>query len=137
MTAARPLPIETIDIATLRFGILRLPAEELLEFPEGIPGFEEQTRWVLLPVREGLGWLQAVDLPSLAFLVVAPERVVPGAWADAPGSWAIVTLGATPAEATANLLAPIRIDPRTRQGHQAIHPEAGFGTAQPFDLAAT
>jgi flagellar assembly factor FliW len=136
MTAARPLPIETIDIATLRFGILRVPAGDLLDFPDGIPGFEEQTRWVLLPVREGLGWLQAVDLPSLAFLVATPGQVERGAWADEPEYWAIITLGPTPTEATANLMAPVRIDGVARLGRQEIRTESGFTTAHRFTLPA-
>lgn len=136
MIAAESLPIETIEIATIRFGILRLPMDQLLAFPAGIPGFPDQTRWALLPVRDGLGWLQAVDLPALAFLVVSPGRVVAGAWAEEPDYWAIVTLGATPSAATANLLAPLRLDTATGTGGQEIRTEAGFTTAHPFDLSA-
>ncbi|HPF62772.1 MAG TPA: flagellar assembly protein FliW [Gemmatimonadales bacterium] len=136
MTAAQSLPIETIDIATLRFGVLRLPIDQLLDFPAGIPGFPDQTRWALLPVRDGVAWLQAIDLPALAFLLVEPGLVVAGAWADEPDYWAIVTLGDTPAEASANLLAPLRIDRRTGLGGQEIRTEAGYTTAHRFDLSA-
>jgi flagellar assembly factor FliW len=61
-------------IETSRFGTLDLDEKVFIEFPWGIPGFEPLKRYVLLEHRQGpFQWLQAVDEPSLAFVVCEPE----------------------------------------------------------------
>jgi flagellar assembly factor FliW len=63
-------------IETSRFGTLDLDEKVFIEFPWGIPGFEQIKRYVLLEHREGpFQWLQAVDEPGLAFVVCEPEAV--------------------------------------------------------------
>ncbi len=63
-------------IQTTRFGALDLDESTFIHFPWGIPGFEELKRYVLMDHREGpLQWLQAVDEPSVAFVVCPPEVV--------------------------------------------------------------
>lgn len=65
-----------MQIETTRFGALDLDEKTFIHFPWGIPGFEELKRFVLLDHREGpLKWLQAVDEPSVAFVVCPPETV--------------------------------------------------------------
>jgi flagellar assembly factor FliW len=61
-------------IETSRFGLLEIDEAALIEFPWGIPGFEQVKRYVMLDHREGpFHWLQAVDEPELAFVVCEPE----------------------------------------------------------------
>jgi flagellar assembly factor FliW len=63
-------------IETSRFGPLDLDETVYIEFPWGIPGFEQVKRYVLLEHSEGpFQWLQAVDEPSVAFVVCQPEVV--------------------------------------------------------------
>jgi flagellar assembly factor FliW len=63
-------------IETSRFGTLDLDEKVFIEFPWGIPGFEQVKRYVLLEHRQGpFQWLQAVDEPGLAFVVCEPEFV--------------------------------------------------------------
>jgi flagellar assembly factor FliW len=63
-------------IETSRFGTLDLDENVFVEFPWGIPGFEQVKRYVLLEHRQGpFQWLQAVDEPGLAFVVCEPEVV--------------------------------------------------------------
>lgn len=65
-----------MQIETTRFGTLDLDETTFIHFPWGIPGFEELKRYVLLDHREGpFKWLQAVDDPSIAFVVCPPEAV--------------------------------------------------------------
>ncbi|HET9065677.1 MAG TPA: flagellar assembly protein FliW [Gemmatimonadales bacterium] len=136
MTAtAMSLGHDVAEVVTLRFGTLAVPTDELLHFPAGLPGFETALDFVLLPVRPGLAWLQSAEIPALAFLLVEPVRVNPEAWADDSSAWAVVTFGRTPADATANLMAPIRIDASSRTAEQVIAASSGFTTAEPFDLA--
>lgn len=135
MTAATALSLSAdLQISTRRFGMLHVPSHAVVTFPDGLPGFEELHRFALLPVRDGVAWLQSIDLPALAFLLAHPERIVPGAWADTPGSWVIITLGGPTGDATANLLAPLIIDPVTRQGRQQIAADGRWSTAHPVTL---
>lgn len=135
MTAAPlPLPPVLLRCETRRFGPLNIPASSIYWFPHGLPGFAELHEFALLPVRDGVGWLQALELASLAFLLVVPGLVVAGAWAELPGAWAIVTLGETPASCTANLRAPLILDPAQRTGEQRITQEESWSVAHPLNL---
>jgi flagellar assembly factor FliW len=61
-------------IETSRFGPLEFAENVFIEFPWGIPGFEQVKRFVLLEHKQGpFQWLQAVDEPDLAFVVCSPE----------------------------------------------------------------
>lgn len=63
-------------IETSRFGTLDLDEKVFIEFPWGIPGFEEVKRYVLLDHGQGpFRWLQAVDEPKLAFVVCEPQLI--------------------------------------------------------------
>ena len=107
----------------------------VVEFPSGIPGFESHRRFVLIASAElsPLGCLKAVDASDVSFLVLDPrllffnydltlsefERARIGADADEPLLWlAIVTI--TEKEATANLRAPVVINPSKMIGCQLI-----------------
>jgi len=107
----------------------------VVEFPSGIPGFESHHRFVLIASAElsPLGCLKAVDASDVSFLVLDPtllffnydltlsesERARIGADAGEPLLWlAIVTI--TEKEATANLRAPIVINPSKMIGCQLI-----------------
>jgi len=115
---------------------LAQPVESIVvEFPSGIPGFESHRRFVLIASADlsPLGCLKAVDSTDVSFLVIDPrllflsydltlnefERARLGAQSDEPLLWlAIVTI--TEKEATANLRAPIVINPTKMIGCQVI-----------------
>lgn len=137
MSAATiPLPLD-LTFESHLFGTLTVPRHDIVTFPEGIPGFEEYQRYTLLPTSAaGLYWLQSVQEPALAFLVVECRRIAPSAWPAHPTALAIVTLPAGRGPASANLQAPILIDPVLTTGRQLIAPESAWGTTHAFDLAA-
>lgn len=65
-----------MKVETSRFGIIEVGDDSVIEFPWGIPGFESIKRYVLLEHKEGpFQWLQAVDEPTLAFVVCLPEVI--------------------------------------------------------------
>ena len=65
-----------MHIETSRFGLLDLEESVLLNFPWGIPGFEQVKQYVLLEHRQGpFQWLQAVGEPSLAFVICEPAAL--------------------------------------------------------------
>lgn len=107
----------------------------VVEFPSGIPGFESHRRFILITSAElsPLGCLKSVDSSDVSFLVIDPrllslgydrtlnavERARLGAGADDPLLWlAIVTI--TEKEASANLRAPVVINPAKMIGCQVI-----------------
>ncbi len=63
-------------VETNRFGVVEVANDRVIEFPWGIPGFESVKRYVLIEYKDGpFQWLQAVDEPSLAFVVCPPEAI--------------------------------------------------------------
>lgn len=64
-----------MDIQTSRFGNIKVTGEDILNFPEGLLGFSDLNRFVLLddPTDEIFAWLQSCDEPSIAFPVLEPE----------------------------------------------------------------
>ncbi|MCL4423936.1 MAG: flagellar assembly protein FliW, partial [Firmicutes bacterium] len=63
-------------IETTRFGPLKVNREDIIYFPEGLLGFPENTRFVFIDLedRPSFRWLQAIDNPELAFVVLKPEK---------------------------------------------------------------
>ena len=72
-----------MEISTSRFGPIELNDDSVLDFPDGLPGFEHTRRYFLVPHKTVGGqaspfrWLQCVDEPALAFPVVNPWTVRP------------------------------------------------------------
>jgi len=92
-------------------------------------------------------WLQAVEVPSLAFVVIDPTAFVPGypveqvrkmiGFCDLQDDeeiavLAICTVPPAPDEPTANFLAPLGIGLRSRRGAQVVLHDCGFDTRMAF-----
>jgi flagellar assembly factor FliW len=112
----------------------------VIEFVAPMPGFPHERRFVLVRLdSEGLLFaLTSVDSPGLRFLVTPPAPFFPayapeiddetlsllGAAQDAGGDdlllLLVVTAGESASEATANLMAPIVLDQRTRRAAQVV-----------------
>ncbi len=65
---------ETVQFATLRFGEISVAPELVVAFPKGILGFENGRRFVIIetPETEPFSWMQSLDDPALAFVIVNP-----------------------------------------------------------------
>ena len=65
------------SIETLRFGVVRFEEHEVIEFPAGLPGFEQEFRFLLIEAEESrpLKFLQSISSPQLSF-VCAPLALV-------------------------------------------------------------
>ncbi len=67
-----------ISFITSRFGVLEVSEDKIIYFPEGIPGFTSIKRYILMDYKDTpLKWLQAVDDPDVAFIVVDPHLLNP------------------------------------------------------------
>jgi flagellar assembly factor FliW len=65
---------------TTRFGKIPVDPEKILHFHEGLPGFPHAYQFYLLETAEPniFYWLQSLDDPALAFVVMDPENLVSG-----------------------------------------------------------
>lgn len=61
-------------INTLKFGPLEIPENKIITMAKPVLGFEELTKFCLVELEEfkPFMWLQSVDDPGLAFIVVNP-----------------------------------------------------------------
>jgi len=67
-----------IKFNTTRFGELSVPEDKIITFKDGIPGFPDAKRYVMLDYKDTeLKWLQSVDDPDLAFIVTKSSNVDP------------------------------------------------------------
>lgn len=127
-----------MQIKTTRFGQLEIDDNKIITFSNGIPGFKHLHRFFILPAGEkpDIHWLQAVDQPEVALLVIDPFKHFHGYSVNIPEndlnelkiespSEALVLVTITvprdkPQETTANLVAPIIINTRLNTARQVI-----------------
>lgn len=126
-----------VEIDSNRFGRIQVDESELIEMRGPILGFEQLKQFILLIVEshKPFWWLQSVENPAIAFMVITPRIVKPGY--DPPISkgdlellniqetqqmalLAIATLRSDPFRATANLRAPILFNTSKRWAKQVI-----------------
>lgn len=132
-------------VKTERFGEITVTEEEIIHFPEGILGFEELRRFLLVDRGNGseIRFLQALDDPSIAFAVIDPQTFrpdyVPQLWdedrtvlncdSDADLSvLAILTVPQDVREMTANLMAPVIVNTKERLGRQVVQGLGEYST---------
>jgi flagellar assembly factor FliW len=64
---------------TTRFGELSVDEQRIITFPNGLLGFADYKKYVLLESAQDASfwWLQSIELPDLAFVVTDPSLFVP------------------------------------------------------------
>ena len=139
--------------ATKHFGTIDFQPEATLEFPRGLPGFEQETRFVALeqPGTKPLVFLQSLSRPELCFITMPVQVVDPGyrltvseedlqclelAEDRQPeiGTEVLCLAVVSVAEQrgpTANLVAPVVVNLRTRRAVQAIAPGSRYSAQHP------
>lgn len=68
-----------MEVRTTRFGTIEIPEDRVISFPKGLLGFSAYKRYCLLEPTDDAAffWLQAIDEPTLAFVVTDPSGFVP------------------------------------------------------------
>ncbi len=116
---------------------------------EPLPGFPDARRFALVELAPGgaLFALRSLDDPDLRFLVVPPAPFFPDyapeiddisaatlqlTGADDALVLLVVTPGDTPADATANLLAPVVVNVRTHAAAQVVLADASLPIRRPL-----
>ena len=133
-------------LVTTRFGEVEVAPEDLIQFEDGLIGFPQcKTYFVMNPNPEGaFRYLQSIDVPALAFLVVEPRHYVPDYAPTISSSVArelelveerpplvFVTVSIPrghPEEMTINLAGPIVINAETRCAKQVIVEDESYTT---------
>ncbi len=133
MTPSPDATIGTLTGAGMPVG--PIAGSDVIEFANGLPGFEACRAFVLLTADEpGLYCLSTVDGPPASFLVVDPRTVLDGyvcrlsdadrrslgAGDDDPLLWLALVMMESDGSVAVNLRAPVVINPATMLGRQVI-----------------
>jgi len=143
-----------VEFLTEQFGKIEYDPSQVIHFPAGLPAFEQERRFVPIerPATAPFVFLQSLSLPELVFITlpallvdaayqlnVCAEDIqalgLPGDRQPALGADVVCLVVVTVAEAdapTANLMAPILINVRTRQALQAIQTETAYSHVHPL-----
>jgi len=127
-------------------GELEIDAQDIIHFAEGIPAFEENKQYVIIPMDEKspFYYLQSVQTPDLCLVITRPfvffpdyeieiadeelQRLEVQGEASELAIYVILTIPEDFRFTTANLLAPILINPQNRQAAQYVVVNAKYST---------
>jgi len=125
-----------MKVKTKPYGEIEVSEKQRIYFPEGIMGFEGIHYYYMIDSKEGpFYWLQAIDHPELAFLIIDPRTFMKD-YNLCVGKmdlellnieneedlldFAIVTVPEDPSKISANLMGPIIINRKRRVAKQLI-----------------
>jgi|WetSurMetagenome_2_1015567.scaffolds.fasta_scaffold14999_5 flagellar assembly factor FliW len=132
------------SVKTRNFGSIEVRSDQIIYLDPGLLGFTRYHRYVLIEHHREAPflWLQCLDKGDLAFVVVDPRNLLPD-YHPGPLTQAMQDLEVehpedlkilviltippgNPQEMTANLMGPVVINLRTRQGKQLIVEDANY-----------
>lgn len=136
-------------INTSRFGQVEIKEEDAILFPEGILGFNEFRKFILIddPTDEIFAWLQSCEEPGIAFPVLEPELFTENykislartdfeslKMKSIEGSrlYCIVTIPEDATLMTANMKAPIVINIANRLARQCVLQDNSLAIREPI-----
>ena len=117
-----------MELRTSQFGTIEIEEDNILEFNEGLIGFEEYKKFIIVSDKElePFFWLVSIDEPSLEFPIVNPflffldydpEIVLE---TEDETIFTIVSLKKELSKTTVNLKGPLVVNIRDRKGKQII-----------------
>lgn len=138
-----------MHVASALFGELTVPDDEVIEFPQGLPGFPEYRQFVMIrPDPEILvTYLQSVDEGNISFVLVDPFQYYPHyefkldeadkeflgiSKPEDVTVYSIVTVKESIQDATLNLLAPLVIHMKKKRGKQIVLHGSEYSTKHPL-----
>jgi flagellar assembly factor FliW len=140
----------TLKVNSTRFGEMEVPADRVITLPQGMIGFPQLRRYVLIRHRDDspFFWLQSLEAAELAFVMVNPllfdseykftlgnseTKLLAVEDPSQIQVWVVVTIPAgRPDQMTANLKAPLVINSVNRQGAQIILDDAKYSVRHPL-----
>ncbi len=129
-----------MKIKNIQFGEVEFDDEIIIQFPDGIIGFEDLRRFIIIEDKEcePFRWLICVDEPEIGFAILEPTLVVSdyyeraGFDPDVYALFTIVTLNRDVSKTSVNLKAPIVIDKSKKLGKQVILEVPEFEVVHPL-----
>jgi len=138
-----------MKIKTSRFGEIEVDEQSVVNMPEGMLGFSEFKKFVLIQQDQGSPflWYQAVDEPGLAFVIVDPFTFFPDYEVllsredlDALGAtelgslavFSVVVIPENPEDMTANLRGPVLINVEKKTARQVVLNDQRYSPHQPI-----
>ena len=133
-------------VNTVRFGEIEIDESKVVHFPQGIPAFEEEREFLIVPYDETSPYvfLQSLATPDLAFLMTMPFVFFPDYEFEIDDDtlkklgiteqenlliYVILTLpGGKVQEMTANLMAPIVVNTANMQARQVVLDKSRYTT---------
>lgn len=136
-------------IETSRFGTVELMEDDIIEFSEGLLGFNDIRKFVLLddPDDEIFAWLQSCENADIAFPVLEPELFADNyrinlskndlaslglTTMDGTRAFTIITIPEDATQMTANLKAPIVINVKKKQARQIVLQDNTLAIKEPI-----
>lgn len=145
-----------IQIATRFFGTLECPEDAIIHFPSGVPPFGDQQAFVIVSQGDSpFVFLQSVAAPELCFITLPVQSIDPAYRLQVEpfdlnaldlneepcsiDSLTCLTILTIPEQGstTANLAAPILINPARKIGVQAVRSDRTYSHAHPLEQAST
>ncbi len=131
-------------VQTERFGEIVVDQNEIISFPQGLLGFDDYTKFVIIEQPDSYFlFLQSTEEQSLAFVLVKPELIRSDYQVSLEGNsvkelefhsadegkvFAIVTIPENITDMTANLQAPLVINTRNNLAKQVVLMEGNYHT---------
>ena len=133
-------------VSTVRFGSIEVEDEKIVHFAQGIPAFEDEHDFVIIPYDEESPhvFLQSLATPDLAFLMTVPylffkdyefeidDATEQQLGLESPDDVIVYTLLTIPQgridDMTANLMAPVIINQRTMAAKQLVLEKSSYTT---------
>ncbi len=139
-----------MELETTRFGTIRIRPEDIITFEDGLVGLGQYRQFVLIQHADDspFWWLQSVEEPSLALLLIDPwyfcsdyevvlsdEEVVRLQLSESTPKVVLTTVTiprGKPHAMTSNLMAPLVINLEARLGRQVILEDERYHTRHPI-----
>ena len=133
-------------VTTSRFGELEIEEKRIIHFKDGIPAFEDEHEFIILPYDEESPYyfMQSLKKPSLAFLLTIPEIFFADYSAEIDDDtineleikdaekvlvYAMITIpNGSVRYMTANLLAPLVINVENMKAKQIVMDKSNYTT---------
>jgi len=138
-----------VIIKTTRFGNIQIEESDLITFSEGILGFADLNKFVILddPNDDIFAWLQSCEAGAIAFPVLEPELFTQNYKVNLSKTdlealklsdlkkarmFSIVTIPDDPTQMTANLKAPVVINLEQRTARQCVLQDNHLAIREPL-----
>ena len=138
-----------MKVNTTRFGTIDVDEDQVVTFTEGMLGFSECGRYVLMDdeIGDPFLWMQSLDIPSLAFVVIDPAVILPSYHFSVKKEQikgletedindlqvhVIVTMASNILDVTVNLQGPLVVNKEKRVGTQIVLNDPNFSTRHPL-----